>query len=36
MENCIFLIKEDITLSFLDKYFFAVFQYFGFLLMSNS
>ena len=30
-----FFIKQDITLSFLDKYFFAVFQYFGILLMSN-
>ena len=30
------LINEDITLSLLDKYFFAAFQYFGFLLMSNS
>jgi hypothetical protein len=30
------LINEDITLSLLDKYFFAVFQYFGFLLMSIS
>jgi hypothetical protein len=29
------LINEDITLSLLDKYFFAVFQYFGFLLMSS-
>ena len=30
------LINKDITLSLLDKYFFAVFQYFGFLLMSVS
>ena len=28
-----FLIKADIVLSFLDKYFFAVFQYRGELLM---
>ena len=30
-----FFIKEDITLSFLDKDFFAEFQYFGILLMSG-
>ena len=30
------LINEDITLSLLDKYFFAAFQYFGFLLMPIS
>ncbi len=30
------LINKDITLSLLDKYFFAVFQYFGLLLMSSS
>ena len=30
-----FFIKEDITLSFLDKFFFAIFQYFGILLMSS-
>ena len=29
-----FLIKEDMVLSFLDKYFFALFQYDGVLLMS--
>ena len=29
------LINDDITLSLLDKYFFAVFQYFGFLFMSS-
>ena len=29
------LIKKDIVLSFFDKYFFAVFQYFGVLLMSS-
>ena len=29
------LINKDITLSLLDKYFFAVFQYFGFLFMSS-
>ena len=29
-----FLIKEDIVLSLLDKYFFALFQYGGILLMS--
>ena len=30
------LINKDITLSLLDKYFFALFQYFGFLFMSSS
>ena len=30
------LINDDMTLSLLDKYFFAVFQYFGFLFMSIS
>ena len=29
-----FLIKEDIVLSFVDKYFFALFQYLGVLLMT--
>jgi hypothetical protein len=29
-----FLIKKDIVLSFFDKYFFALFQYEGVLLMS--
>ena len=28
------LIKDDMTLSFLDKYFLATFQYLGVLLMS--
>ena len=31
-----FFIKEAITLSFSDKYFFAVFQYVGVLFMSWS
>ena len=31
-----FFIKADIVLSFLDKYFFAVFQYSGELLMSRN
>jgi hypothetical protein len=30
------LIKEDITLSFLDKYFLAVIQYLGVLLMPSN
>jgi len=30
-----FLISCAITLSFLDKYFLATFQYLGVLLMSN-
>ena len=29
------LISDDITLSLLDKYFFAVFQYLGFLFMPS-
>ena len=29
-----FLIKEDMVLSFFDKYFFALFQYDGVLLMT--
>ena len=30
------LINKDITLSLFDKYFFAAFQYFGFLFMSSG